>query len=128
MTRDAGDARTFTFRRAHRLTHALEFQRVREGGVRVSKGPVLFVGVANELGHARLGLTVGRRVGTAVRRNRIKRMLREAFRLERGGFGGVDVVAVVRGHDPLPLARYRAMLVEAEGEIRRRLARREERT
>lgn len=114
-----------TFRKEHRLSHALEFRRVQDEGVRVSKGPVLFVGVKNEAGHARLGLTVGRRVGNAVRRNRIKRMLREAFRMERAGFGAVDVVAVVRGHEPLPLARYRSMLVEAEGEIRRRLARRE---
>ncbi len=113
-----------TFRAAHRLAHALEFQRVQREGVRVWRGPVLLVGVENALGHARLGLTVGRRVGSAVRRNRIKRMLREAFRMERAGFGGVDVVAVVRPHDPLPLARYRAMMVEAEGEIRRRLAQR----
>ena len=37
-----------------------------------------------ETGHARLGLSVGKRVGNSVRRNRIKRLLREAFRRNKG--------------------------------------------
>jgi ribonuclease P protein component len=40
---------------------------------------VLF-GLPNDLDHCRLGLTVSRKVGCAVVRNRVKRMLREIFR------------------------------------------------
>lgn len=43
----------------------------------------------------RLGLTVGRRVGGAALRNRVKRLLREQFRQHRSAFPpGTDLVAV----------------------------------
>jgi ribonuclease P protein component len=47
--------------------------------------------------HARLGLTVSRKVGGAVRRNRIKRLVRELFRTRRELFpAGCEVVAIAR--------------------------------
>lgn len=50
-------------------------------------------GLPNSLGYSRLGLTVTRKVGPAVIRNRVKRRLREAYRRNRVRLGaGLDLV------------------------------------
>lgn len=52
---------------------------------------------SNQLGHARLGLTVSRRVSTkAVVRNRIKRCVRESFRRTQSKLGGLDLVVIAQ--------------------------------
>ena len=51
----------------------------------------------NELGHARLGLAISKRVSKrAVERNRIKRLLRESFRRVRQQLPPVDVMVMAR--------------------------------
>lgn len=83
-------------------------------------GPLVVHVMPNGRPHPRLGLSVGRVTGSAVRRNRIKRLLREAFRtlqhdlprlVTPEGEEAYDVVVGVRRHDPLPLAEYRALLL-----------------
>jgi ribonuclease P protein component len=60
------------------------------------EGPLfLLVAAPNDRGLCRLGLTVGRRVGTAVERNRAKRVLRESFRRTMGeGRDALDLVLI----------------------------------
>ena len=104
--------RTYAYSRKHRLQHALEFQAVYAGKVRESRGPLTVFAIPNDLGHPRLGLSVGRKVGTAPKRNRIKRLLREAFRLMRHDLpAGYDLVIAVRPHAPLILAEYQKLLM-----------------
>lgn len=51
----------------------------------------------NGLAHARLGLIVPKKVlATAVARNRVKRLLREWFRLQQSGWTGLDIIARLR--------------------------------
>lgn len=49
-----------------------------------------------EFSDARLGIIATRRVGSAVRRNRAKRLVRQFFRLHAAGLGAIDVVVVVK--------------------------------
>jgi ribonuclease P protein component len=108
-----GPPRPFRFGPSARLTHRREFAAVRDGRARVDLGPLSVFAIPNPLGRSRLGMSIGRRLGHAVRRNRLKRHLREAFRQERGGFpAAYDVLVTARPHEELPLVEYRAILVE----------------
>lgn len=78
---------------------------------RESRGPLTGHARPNDLPHARLGMSVNRKVGNAVKRNRIRRLIRESFRLMQHDFpAGYDLVVVVRPHPPLALAEYQRLL------------------
>jgi len=74
-----------SFPRSCRLKSRREFVEVYSKGRRVGSSSFTIFGLPNNLGHCRLGLTVSRKVGNAVRRSRVKRVLRELFRLHRAG-------------------------------------------
>jgi ribonuclease P protein component len=101
----------YTFPKSHRLHGPTAFAAVYDQRIRDSRGPLTVYASPNALEHCRLGLSVSRKVGTAVRRNRIKRQLREAFRLMQHDLPvGYDIIIVVRPHPPLILADYQKML------------------
>jgi len=62
-------------------------------GARRSLGGYTFFLEQRDAGHARLGLLVTRKhAKAATQRNRIKRCIREAFRLEQGRLGALDLL------------------------------------
>lgn len=71
------------YRRRHRLTKKREFEAVYIGRNSAAGKWVVLYGLRNQLDWNRLGLSVGRRYGNAGKRNRFKRLCREAFRLSR---------------------------------------------
>jgi ribonuclease P protein component len=85
-------------RRGRRLSRSAEFERVYRQGRAVSNRQFVLYSFPNEsIERLRLGLSVSRKVGGAVERNHVKRLLREAFdRVEAQLQGGHDVVVVAR--------------------------------
>jgi ribonuclease P protein component len=81
-----------------RLSRSAEFERVyRQGRSTANRHLVLYAFPNASAGRPRLGLSVSRKVGGAVERNRVKRLLREAFsQAEAGLREGQDVVVVAR--------------------------------
>ena len=102
---------TYAFPKSLHVRRPAEFAAVYDAKVRDARGPLTAYAKPNDLGHPRLGLSVSRRVGTAPRRNRIKRLLRESFRLMQHDLPrGYDLVIVVRPHEPQLLADYQRLL------------------
>jgi len=84
--------------RDHRLLGAAQYQRVfRHCEVKASDRLITVLAVSNDLMHPRLGTAVSiKAAGSAVKRNRIKRLSRESFRLHRELLGNFDLVVLVR--------------------------------
>jgi len=114
-------SKPFGFGPERRLRHRRAFDRVFAARARRVMGPIVVLASPNEFEHSRLGMVVPRRVGNAVQRNQIKRMLREAFRLSQDQWPGrYDVVVQVRPHPPAGLAEYQRLLTEGMERLHKR--------
>ncbi len=85
------------------LKRSSEFMRVfKRGRFFAGKYLVLYV-VKNNLNLNRLGISVGKKVGKSVRRNRVRRLIRENYRLYEGLIKkGIDLVFVARVSPEMP--------------------------
>ena len=80
-----------------RLTQSEDFKRVRRIGKSFAHPLVVLVAQPSELKQIRVGVTAGKTTGTAVRRNRAKRLLREAMRpLLSSLASGWDLILIAR--------------------------------
>lgn len=79
------------------LRKSHEFERVYKQGKRVHGDGFTLIYQPNEIGYNRLGISVHRQLKGAVKRNRIKRIIRESFRLARDRYPGeADIVVAVK--------------------------------
>ena len=78
-----------------------DFQRLYKQGAFCSLGSALLYAMPNQLPYNRLGITAGKKVGNAVRRNRAKRIIRAAYAAaEPAAPIGLDIVIVARAALP----------------------------
>jgi ribonuclease P protein component len=100
-----------------RLRRRPEFRRVQSLGRRVHTSHFIVIIRVHEATRRRLGVTVTKKVGSAVERNRVKRLVREVFRRNRELFpAGCDVVCIAkRGAPRLDYHQVRDQLSRARG-------------
>lgn len=112
--------------KAQKLGRPAEFERVYGGGAKAGDDRLLVFVLPNELGLTRLGLSVSKKNGGAVKRNRIKRLLREAFRLSQHDLPpGLDLVLIPRPNAAATLADYRRSIAGCVRRAAKRLPFRE---
>lgn len=105
MGAPGGESQRLT--RADRMKKRYEFRQVQLNGRRIHTPHFLVVVQPNALHNTRLGITVTKKVGTAVQRNRIKRVVREVFRRNRRLFPAA--------HDVVFIAKRNATSIDYDG-------------
>ena len=115
---------TRRFRAQDRIRKQADFDRVYAARVYAADEVLVVTGAVTELGRARLGLSISKRVGNAVVRNGWKRLIREAFRLSREQIpNGVDLVVRPQKGAAAELEAVKASLVSLAARIEGRLVR-----
>jgi len=85
-----------SFPKALRLRRRRQFLSIQRDGTRRHTAHLVFIRGRAETDLPRLGVTVSARVGNSVRRNRIKRLLREVFRHQRTNLAPCDLVVIAK--------------------------------
>jgi len=86
-----------SFNKQERIRKKRDYLTVYQQGARLYSDNFIVVVHRNQSGSKRLGVTVSRKVGNAVRRNRIKRLIREFFRQNKDRFkDSQDVVIIAK--------------------------------
>jgi ribonuclease P protein component len=85
-----------TYPSTARLRKRFEFLSLKDSAQKFASRGILVVWRANNLMHARLGVTVSKKVGCAVTRNRVKRFVRETFRNNLLLLPAVDLNVIAR--------------------------------
>jgi len=106
-----------------RLKKPADFQRVYDRRCSAADGLLVIYCCQNDRPFPRLGLSVSRKVGGAVVRNRWKRLLREAFRLSQYELpAGMDLIVIPRQGSEPELTALQQSLVRLAGRLRGKLA------
>ena len=115
----------YTFRKTNHLRRGKDFDRVFARRCSAADDRLIVYVDANGLDISRIGLVVSRRAGNSVARHRVKRLIREAYRLSQHDLpGGLDVVCLPQTASEPSLDGYRESLLRlissAEAKLKRR--------
>jgi ribonuclease P protein component len=85
-----------TFDKSWRLRKRIDFSAVAARGRKLYLPDFIIIKAASDFSIPRIGVTVSRKVGNSVHRNRIKRLIREFFRNNRNLFLSADYNIIAR--------------------------------
>jgi ribonuclease P protein component len=102
-----------SFGRHERVRKKRDYLAIYDQGVRQYSKHFTVIERRNQEGIRRLGITVSKKVGIAVQRNRIKRLLREFFRLNKSRFSSSQDIVIIAKKDAHSLT-YRDVCRELE--------------
>jgi len=94
---------TLIFGKGERVRKKQDYARIYAQGMRRHSERFTIITCRNEAGIRRLGMTVSKKVGNAVQRNRIKRLLREFFRLNKSRLPASQDIVIIAKRGILPL-------------------------
>jgi ribonuclease P protein component len=115
---------TNRFRPHEHLRRPSDFRRVYERRRSASDVWLIIYACENGLPYSRLGLSVSRKHGPAVQRNRLRRLYREAYRLTRHQLAtGLDLILIPRRSEPPSLEDLKQSLARLVEQVVKRLER-----
>lgn len=93
------------FRKKERIRQRAAYLLIYQRGIRAHSRYFTVVSHENQVGYGRIGITVSKKVGDAVRRNRTKRLIREFFRLNKSRLTTSRDIVVI-GKKGIPYLSY----------------------
>ena len=115
------------FRAYEHLRRPADFQRVYDRRRSVSDERLIVYACDNDLPYNRLGLSVSRKIGGAVQRNRLRRLFREAYRLTKRDLPtGLDLVLIPRSSKEPTLTILLEALPKLIAQVAKKLAKDQE--
>ena len=113
------------FPKSRHLRRASDFARVYDRKQRAGDGHLLVFAALNpETDRTRIGFSISKKQGNSVKRHRLRRLLREAYRLSQNEIPeGLDLILIPRVGSQSTLDDYRASLVRLSRKLHQRLSR-----